>query len=129
MFSNVICRFFFHFSIDGSEELGELAVMVIAFIGGAIAYPRGEHVAVEILYKILPEHWHQPLKAEAAWVVVITAAVAAILAVQIVFITTIKNKTGILGINKGWYSLPMIIGFLLIGGRRAFSLLKWWAAT
>jgi tripartite ATP-independent transporter DctM subunit len=114
MFSNVICRFFFQFSIRGSEELGELAVMVIAFIGGAIAYPRGEHVAVEILYKILPESWHQPLRAEAAWVVVITAAVGAVLAIQIVFITTIKNQTGILNINKGWYSLPMIVGFLLI---------------
>jgi tripartite ATP-independent transporter DctM subunit len=114
MFTNVICRFFFQFSIHGSEELGELAVMVIAFIGGAIAYPRGEHVAVEILYKVLPEKWHARLRAEAAWVVVITAAVAVVLSIQVVLVTTIKNKTGILGINKAWYSLPMITGFLLI---------------
>lgn len=114
MFSNVVSRFFFHYSFRGSEELGELTLTIIAFIGGAIAYPRGEHVSVEILYKVLPESWHQPLRAVAAWIVVLTSVVAAILSVQIVFITTIKNMTSILGINKACYTLPMIIGFLLI---------------
>jgi tripartite ATP-independent transporter DctM subunit len=114
MFSNVVSRFFFQYSIRGSEELGELALLIIAFIGGAIAYPRGEHVAVEILYKILPKNWHEPLRAVAAWIVVLTSVAAVALSVHIVFITTIKNMTSILSINKAWYTSPMVIGFSLI---------------
>jgi len=124
MFANVISRFFFEYSFRGSEELGELALVIIAFIGGAIAYPRGEHVAVEIVYKILPPSWHETLRAVAAWIVVLTSSVAAVLSVQIVFSATIKNMTSVLSINKAWYTLPMIIGFLLItyyGLRRLWS--------
>ena len=114
MFGNVVSRFFFESSIRGSEELGELALIIIAFIGGAIAYPRGQHVAVKVIFRFLPSRWHETIRAVALWMIVGISFIAAILSIQIVFITTLKNLTPILKISKAWYTLPMIIGLLLL---------------
>jgi len=114
MFGNVVSRFLFDTSLHGVEEVGELALVIIAFIGGAIAYPRGDHVAVEILYKLLPKRWHTAVQAAAGWILIGISLIGAILSVKIVFITTLSNKTAILQISQAWYTLPMTVGLLLL---------------
>ena len=124
MFGNVVSCFLFETSFHGSEEIGELALVIIAFIGGAIAYPRGEHIAVEIFYKMLPKRWHEAIGAAASWIVVVISVIGAFLSIKIVFITTLLNKTAILQISQAWFTLPMIIGLLLLayyGIQRAWS--------
>ncbi len=123
MFGNVVCRFLFHVSFSGSEEVGELALVIIAFIGGAIAYPRGDHVAVEVLYKMLPRRCHTAIQASAAWILTGISFIGAVLAVRIVFITTLSNKTSILQISQAWYTLPMIAGLFLLA---YYGLLQLW---
>jgi tripartite ATP-independent transporter DctM subunit len=114
MFSNVVIRWLFGTSFHGIEEVGELALIVIAFIGGAIAYPRGEHVAVELLFKMLPKRWHESIEVLATWILVGISFIGAVLSIQIVFLTTLANKTSILRISQAWFTLPMIIGLLLL---------------
>jgi len=123
MFGNVLTRFFLDFSFHGIEEAGELSLMIIAFIGGAIAYPRGDHVAVELIYKILPYRWHSAVEAATNWIIVGISLVGAVLSTQIVFITTLNNKTAILQISQAWYTLPMIVGLLLL---TYYGLVKLW---
>ena len=102
MFGNVVSRFFFESSIRGSEELGELALIIIAFIGGAIAYPREQHVAVKVIFRFLPSRWHETIRAVALWMIVGISFIAAILSIQIVFITKLKNLNPIFKIRKAW---------------------------
>lgn len=114
MFGNVVSRVLFQYSIHGSEEIGELALVIIAFIGGAIAYPRGQHISVKIFLKFLPEHWHEAVGAIANWIIVGICAIGAILSFQTILITTLYNKTAILQISQAWYTLPMLVGLLLL---------------
>ena len=46
MFGNVIFRRSLNSSLLWSLEVGELALVVMTFVGGAIAYPRNEHMAL-----------------------------------------------------------------------------------
>lgn len=114
MFSNVVVRWIFGVSYHGIEEVGELSLVIIAFIGGAIGYPRGEHVAVEMLVKLMPNRWHAAIEAIGTWILVGICLIGAILSIKIVFITTLTNKTAILQISEAWFTLPMIAGLLLL---------------
>ncbi|MHB1652949.1 MAG: TRAP transporter large permease [Desulfitobacteriaceae bacterium] len=124
MFSNVVSRYLFKSSFQGSEEVGELALVTIAFIGGAIAYPRGDHVSVEVLFKMLPRRWHETIRAVANWIIVGISFIGAILTIKTVFITTLHNKTPILRISQAWFTLPMIVGLLLLA---YYGILRVWS--
>ncbi len=63
MFGNVISRSLFDTSLLWSLEIGELALVVMTFIGGAIAYPRNEHMALHAFIDRLPQRWHAPIAA------------------------------------------------------------------
>lgn len=114
MFGNVVSRVLFHYSIHGSEEIGELALVIIAFIGGAIAFPRGQHISVEIFLRLLPQRWHEAVGAIANWLIVGICFIGAVFSFQTVFITTLNNKTAVLQISQAWYTLPMIVGLVLL---------------
>jgi tripartite ATP-independent transporter DctM subunit len=112
MLGNVIVRTLFNSSILWSNEVGTLSLIVIAFVGGAIAYPRGEHVSVEVLIKYLPLRIRETISIIANWIVVGTSLLCAILAMETA-IEHIKDKSLILQISQSWFTLPIIVGMLL----------------
>ena len=67
MFGNVISRSLFDTSLLWSLEIGELALVVMTFVGGAIAYPRNEHMALHALIDRLPQRWHAGVAALGCW--------------------------------------------------------------
>ena len=73
MFGNVISRSVFDTSLLWSLEVGELALVVMTFIGGAIAYPRNEHMALRAVVDRLPPRWHAGIDAFACWQVFVMA--------------------------------------------------------
>src|SRR5450432_30570 len=67
MFGNMVCRALFNSSLLWSLEVGELALVVMTFIGGAIAYPRNEHMALHVVIQRLPDRWHAGIAALGCW--------------------------------------------------------------
>ena len=67
MFGNVISRSVFNTSLLWSLEVGELALVVMTFVGGAIAYPRNEHMALRAFIDRLPPRWHAAVDAFGCW--------------------------------------------------------------
>ena len=57
LLGNVISRSFFDYTILWANELGHLVLTIIAFIGGALAYNRHEHIAVHAVVDNLPKSW------------------------------------------------------------------------
>ena len=49
MFANIVARSIFSSSLLWSLEVSEVALVIIAFMGGAIAYPRNEHMAFNVI--------------------------------------------------------------------------------
>ena len=76
---NILVRLFTGDSLLWTQEVSEIALLTIAFIGGAIAYPKGAHMSVEALVMRLPSSWKPYLAALVDWLVFTMSAGAFVL--------------------------------------------------
>ena len=113
MFGNVIARSLFSTSLLWSLEIGELALVVMTFVGGAIAYPRNEHMALHAFTDRLPQRWHAGIAAFACWQVFAMAIVGGWLAWEMM-LSRWDERTPYLGISAIWFAAPMIFGMVLL---------------
>ena len=102
---NIGVRLFTGDSVLWTQEVSEIALLTIAFVGGAIAYPKGAHMSVQSLIMKLPAHWKPYLVALADWLVFIMGAGAFAL-----FIPTLEHQwdeiTPILTIRSSGFRCP-----------------------
>jgi tripartite ATP-independent transporter DctM subunit len=113
MFGNVIARSLLDTSLLWSLEVGELALVVMTFLGGAIAYPRNEHMALHAVVQRLPRRWHGVIEALCHWQVFVMAVVGCWLAWQMM-LSRLGERTPYLGISAVWFAVPMILGMALL---------------
>ena len=113
MFGNVICRAFFHSSLLWSLEIGELALVVMTFVGGAVAYPRNEHMALHAVIQRLPARWHICIAAIGYWQVFAMALAGAWLSYEMM-VSRWGERTLYLGLSVAWFAVPMILGMALL---------------
>ena len=113
MFGNVISRSLFDSSLLWSLEIGELALVVMTFVGGAIAYPRNEHMALHAFVQRLPERWHAGIAALGCWQVFAMAVVGGWLAYEMM-LSRWDERTPYLGLSAVWFAVPMIFGMALL---------------
>ena len=113
MFGNVISRSLFNSSLLWSLEVGELALVVMTFVGGAIAYPRNEHMALHALIDRLPQRWHAGIAALGCWQVFAMSIVGGWLAWEMM-LSRWGERTPYLGLSAIWFALPMIFGMVLL---------------
>lgn len=113
MFGNVISRSLFKSSMLWSLEVGELALVVMTFVGGAIAYPRNEHMALHAVVQRLPRRWHSSIEAFGNWQVFAMAIVGCWLSYQMM-VSRWEEQTPYLGLSAIWFAVPMILGMALL---------------
>jgi tripartite ATP-independent transporter DctM subunit len=113
MFGNVIFRSFFNSSLLWSLEVGELALVVMTFLGGAIAYPRNEHMALHAFVQRLPQRWHSGIEAFCHWQVFAMALAGCWLAWEMM-LSRWGEQTPYLGLRAIWFAVPMIVGMALL---------------
>jgi tripartite ATP-independent transporter DctM subunit len=113
MFGNVISRSLFDTSLLWSLEIGELALVVMTFVGGAIAYPRNEHMALHATVQRLPARWHAAIDALASWQVFAMALAGAWLAYEMM-LSRWDERTPYLGLSAIWFAIPMLLGMVLL---------------
>lgn len=112
-FANVITRSFLGFSIIWSQEVAELCLTVIAFIGGAIAYPRRLHTAVEVGVGSVPPKVRPYLEALAVWLVFATGVTIIVLSIPSLQ-TDYQQLSPILKISQFWFEVPLPMGMVLL---------------
>ena len=113
MFGNVIFRSLLDSSLLWSLEVGELALVVMTFVGGAIAYPRNEHMALHAVVQRLPRRWHNSIEAFCHWQVFAMAGFGGWLAWQMM-LSRWDEHTPYLGLSAVWFAVPMIAGMALL---------------
>jgi tripartite ATP-independent transporter DctM subunit len=113
MFGNVISRSIFNASLLWSLEVGELALVVMTFVGGAIAYPRNEHMALRAFIDRLPPRWHAAVDAFGCWQVFAMALIGGWLAFEMM-LSRWEEQTPYLGLSAMWFAAPMIFGMALL---------------
>ena len=58
--ANVVARAYLHRSFLWTDEVARLALSILAFIGGAVAYRRGDHAHVRIIQICCPKPADEP---------------------------------------------------------------------
>lgn len=131
VFTNVVLRYAFGFSIGWAEEVSRYLMISVAFLGAGLALRQGSLIAVDLLQDALPA------KAARALRMVIVAIAFAFLMVVIYYgfayaLQFWNNRTPVLRISQGIPYLAVPIGGIfmavhLLLGLREFMQRDWLA--
>ncbi len=123
VFVSTMVRTFFHSSaMMGVDEASPLFLITLAFLGGAVAYSRGQFIAITVLADRAPPALNEFFKAFSEWVVIIVSLLIGGYSIPLL-IANAEEKTILLGIGYIWMTLPITIGSGLFVIRAGFSLL------
>jgi len=124
VFVNTMVRTLFNSSaLMGVDEASPLFLITLAFMGGAVAYSRGQFIAITILAERAPRAWNEVFKACSEWVVIIVSLLIGGYSIPLM-ISNAEEATIILGINYVWMTLPMTAGCALFVVRAGYALLQ-----
>jgi len=124
VFVNTMVRTLFNSSaLMGVDEASPLFLITLAFMGGAVAYSRGQFIAITLLADRAPRAWNEFFKAVSEWVVIIVSLLIGGYSIPLM-ISNAEEATIILGINYVWMTLPMTAGCALFVVRAGYALLQ-----
>lgn len=111
--ANVAARAFFHHSFLWTDEAARLALSILAFIGGAVAYRRREHAFVRALLNFAPRRVERGCLALADILVLFVSGLVALASLDFITLGW-SERTPILQLPAGLIALPLPIGMALI---------------
>lgn len=119
-FANVVVRYLTNYSLAASEELLTNGFLILTIFGAAIAARRGDHLAVTLVYDMLP-----PLPRKLLWWFSVAASLA-LLALSAWYsweLVVNQYSSGIrsygLRLPAWYYSVAMPLGFAIVTLRYA----------
>lgn len=112
VFLNVISRTFFGRSMLWTEEMSRLALSVLAFVGGALAYRRGYHTSVAILLNTMSPALRRASLAVADFLVLGIVAVIFVQSLSLIE-SGWERETAILQMPSSVFMIPLTISMPL----------------
>jgi TRAP-type C4-dicarboxylate transport system permease large subunit/TRAP-type C4-dicarboxylate transport system permease small subunit len=123
LFVNVIRRSTVHASFIWVDESSQLSLVIVAFIGGAIAYRDGYHVSLRFLDRRMPARMASTRDSLVEWLVLDWGVAQLILGV--LFARSLSGvKSPILGIPEVWQAILIAVGGVLTAKYAAARLLQ-----
>lgn len=113
IFGNIIAREVFKAPVLWADELGQLALTSVAFLGGALAYTRNEYIAVHSVIDRLPKAWRPTIDAFVEWLVFTVSVIGAYYSIGVSKMRW-TEYTAVLEIRMGWFVIPLTVGLVLI---------------
>ncbi|HUN98000.1 MAG TPA: TRAP transporter large permease subunit [Bradyrhizobium sp.] len=111
--ANVAARVFFASSFLWMDEIARLALSILAFIGGAVAYRRRDHAFVRVILSRLPPDGERACLALAQVVVLFVAAITGYVSLE--FLSSSWGEyTPIFQMPAALIALPLPIGMALL---------------
>jgi tripartite ATP-independent transporter DctM subunit len=111
--ANILARAFLHHSFLWADEVARLVLSILAFIGGAIAYRRGDHACVRVFIALLPERAERACLVLADVVVLFVAAMVGLASFEFIGSSWFE-RTPILQLPAALIALPLPAGMLLL---------------
>jgi TRAP-type C4-dicarboxylate transport system permease small subunit len=112
VFTNVITRYIFNFSIMWAEEVSQYLMIWIAYLSAGLAMREGRHVAIEVLQDRLPGVLAMRLRMLVGALVLAFLGVVTVLGFQFVAFAW-QQETPVLNISLGIPYLAVPIGAML----------------
>lgn len=120
VFAGTMARAIFDSSaLMGIDELSPLFLVTLAFLGGAVAYSRGQFIAIGLLVDRLPPAWKKFFMGVSEWIVILVSLLLGGYSIPLLLSTT-QEKTVMLEIAYAWLTLPITLGtalFIVHAGR------------
>jgi TRAP-type C4-dicarboxylate transport system permease small subunit len=111
--ANVLARAYFQQSFLWADEAARLALSILAFIGGAVAYRRRDHAFVRVVLNLVSNRSERACLALADIVVLFVAGLTGIASAE--FIASSWNeRTPILQLPAAMIALPLPVGMALL---------------
>ena len=111
--ANVAARGFFQQSFLWSDEAARLALSIMAFVGGAVAYRRQEHAHVRLILGWLPARGEPICLALADVIVLFTTGLTGIVSTEFIA-SNWSERTPILQLPASLIAIPLPLGMALI---------------
>lgn len=111
--ANVADRLFFAHSFLWTDEAARLALSILAFIGGAVAYRRRDHAFVRVVLSRLPQRGERGCLALADVVVLFVSAITFFTSLEFIA-SSWDELTPILQLPAALIALPLPIGLVLL---------------
>jgi TRAP-type transport system small permease protein len=92
VFTNVVTRYIFSYSINWAEELARYLMVWTAFLGAGLGMREGQHVAIELLHDYLPKPIRKIVKAFVGIVIIGFMAILVYLGVQYALVSMDQNS-------------------------------------
>ena len=106
-------------ALMGIDELSPLFLVTLAFLGGAVAYSRGQFIAITLVIDRLPARWKELCLGAAEWIVILVSLLIGGYSIPLL-LSTMQEKTVLLEISYAWMTLPITAGsalFIVHAGR------------
>jgi len=111
-----------------SLEAAELALAIMAFVGGALAYRRGEHAIVRTLIEAFPQVYRRACYTLMEILIFIIAVTMGLSSVQL-FFAQWEQVTPLLQIRVSWFVLPLVLSMIVVAETAVERLLRQHRAT
>ena len=124
VFVNTMIRTLFNSSaLMGFDEASPLFLITLAFMGGAVAYSRGQFIAITILADRAPGTVNALFKATSEWIVIVVSLLIGGYSIPLM-LANAEEKTILLGIGYTWMTLPITAGCALFIVHAGYALLQ-----
>ena len=110
---SVTLRSLTSFTLLWSDDTAKLALSTVAFLGGAVAYRRGQHAVIEFGIDMLPAFGRLVCRAIVE-LVAVTVTIAAGLASIALFRNRLDEVMPMLGVSGAWNVVPFALGMAVI---------------
>jgi tripartite ATP-independent transporter DctM subunit len=111
--ANVVARAFFQHSFLWTDEIARMALSILAFIGGAVAYRRRDHAFVRVILTRLPVRGERGCLALADVIVLFVATITGFASIE--FLTSSWDElTPIFQMPAALIAAPLPIGMALL---------------
>ena len=111
--ANVVARVYFHHSFLWTDEIARLALSILAFIGGAVAYRRRDHAFVRVILSRLPSRGERGCLAFADVVVLFVAGITGFVSIEFLA-SSWGELTPIFQMPAALIALPLPVGMALL---------------
>ena len=122
--ANIAARQYLHHSFLWADEVARLALSILAFVGGAVAYRRRDHAFVRVVLDRLPQPAAAGCLALADVLVLVIAALTAFASFEFLA-SSWTERTPILQLPAALIGLPLPLGLSLIA---LYALFHLWRA-
>ncbi|MGH3756457.1 TRAP transporter large permease subunit [Actinophytocola sp.] len=122
LFGNTIARWIGGREYAWTYEVAQLALTIMMFVGGPVAYRHGLHIAVRVLLDRLPERVRLVCESVSNWLLVAIGVVGTVISIP-VLVDEWTVQTQLLGWPQAVFIVPATVGMAMIA---VFGLERAW---